>query len=68
MTIVMISCVIIPVIGQNAYHIAYTHSSRQLYWEYVENTSLSALLLVLMLYDTYKKMKKVEMAKISKAP
>ena len=66
MTIVMISCVIIPVIGQNGYHMTYTHSGQQFYWEYVENTSLSALLLVLTLYDTYKKMKKVEMTKISK--
>ena len=55
MTVIMISCVVLPVLVQNIYNLAFTHPGRQLFWEDCESIALTSYLLVIMVYDVYKK-------------
>ena len=60
LTIIMISCVLFPVLIQNIYNLFFTHPGRQLFWEDCESICITSYLLVLMIFDSYKKTKKIE--------
>lgn len=66
LTIIMISCVLIPVLIQNIYNLFYTSPGRQLFWEDLESIAITSYLLVLMVYDSYKKWKKIDMQRIKR--
>ena len=57
----MISCVLFPVLIQNIYNLFFTHPGRQLFWEDCESICITSYLLVLMIFDSYKKTKKIEL-------
>ena len=63
----MIICVVVPVLLADIYCVFYLESSRQLFWEYVENIILTGFLLALMAYEALKKTKKMELSKVRKA-
>jgi len=56
----MISCVILPVLVQNSYNLFFTHPGQQLFWEDIESIAITGFLLIMMLFDSYKKTKKLE--------
>ena len=60
LTVIMISCVILPVIVQNIYNLYFTHPGQQLFWEDIESIAITAFLLCMMLFDSWKKTKKLE--------
>jgi len=64
----MISCVLFPVLIQNIYNLFFTHPGRQLFWEDCESIAITSYLLALMIWDSYKKTKKIEFANIKRAP
>ena len=66
LTIVMISCVLLPVLIANVYNLWFTNPGRQLFWEDIESISITGFLLALMLYDTFKKTKKIELEKLKR--
>jgi hypothetical protein len=67
LTIVMISCVLFPVLIQNVYNLYYTHPGRQLFWEDCESICITGYLLVMMVFDSYKKTKKIEFHNLKRA-
>jgi len=48
------------------YNLSFTHPGRQLFWEDCESIALTGYLLAIMIFDTYKKNKKIELAKLKK--
>jgi len=66
LTIIMISCVIMPIFVADWYSAFYAPEGHQLFWEFVENIVITGFLFVLMVYDVIKKCKKVEFSKIRK--
>ena len=66
LSIVMISCVLLPVLVQNAYSLTITHPGQKIFWEDIESLAMTFSLLCMMLYDSYKKTKKVEGSKLKK--
>jgi hypothetical protein len=66
LTVIMISCVVLPVLIQNIYNLSFTHPGRQLFWEDCESIALTSYLLVIMVWDAYKKTKKIELAQIKR--
>jgi hypothetical protein len=66
LTIVMISCVLVPVLIQNIYNLHFTSPGRQLFWEDVESIAITSYLLVLMTFDAYKKTKKLDLAQLKR--
>jgi len=67
LTIVMISCVLFPVLIQNVYNLSFTHPGRQLFWEDCESICITGYLLVMMVFDSYKKTKKIEFQNLKRA-
>lgn len=66
LSIVMISCVLLPVLVQNIYSLTITHPGQKIFWEDIESLAMTFGLLCMMLYDAYKKTKKVEGSKLKK--
>ena len=66
LTIIMLSCVIMPIFVADCYSAFYAPEGRQLWWEFIENIVITGFLFVLMIYDVIKKCKKVEFSKIRK--
>lgn len=66
LSIVMISCVLLPVLVQNIYSLTITHPGQKIFWEDIESLALTFCLLCMMLYDSYKKTQKVEGTRLKK--
>lgn len=62
LTVIMISAVLVPVLIQNIYNLFFTTPGRQLFWEDIESICITSYLLVLMIWDAYKKTKKIDLA------
>lgn len=60
----MISCVLVPVLIQNIYNLNFTAPGRQLFWTDIESICITGYLLVLMIFDVYKKTKKIDLASL----
>ena len=67
LTVIMISCVVLPVLCQNVFNMFFTHPGRQIFWEDIQSITITSFLFALMVYDACKKTKKLELTKIKKA-
>jgi hypothetical protein len=68
LSVIMISCVLAPILVQNIYNLFFTHPGRQLFWQDIESIAITLFLLILMVYDSYKKTNKIEAKKLAPAP